>query len=268
MAFLLRPENALLLPAVAWAVTRQAGRARGPMAGVTLLLGASVALQILITGQAAAFWDTVLAGRAPAWGAAPSWLGYLTLGLGVSAFGVYMLLLDRRLPEETPAPAWMVPWCLVALAPVAAGAPSAGPVGGFLVPAAAVGLADWLTRREREDTTRRAGMVLVALQLLLAAGLRVGWEVGDPDRGARAALREVLEPTDVVVTADPTRAYWCASRWGLDTRASLEGLEGGTARVVLLDPPGEGAVLDEALTVHVLQDGALQAVPAGQPFRP
>ena len=38
LAFLLRPENALLLPAVIWAVTRQGGQARGALSGTAMAL--------------------------------------------------------------------------------------------------------------------------------------------------------------------------------------------------------------------------------------
>jgi len=269
LACLLRPENALLLPAVVWAVTRQGGKTRGPLAGVTLALVATFALRILITGNAGAFWDTVLSGRQPSWSALPVWAGYLTVGLGAAGFGLYTLLFGRRLPEETPAPVWMVPWCLVALAPMAGGVPGAGPVGAFLVPAAAVGLADWLARREQGSVARRALLTLVAAQVVLASAVRVGWEVRDPGRGPRASLRQVLASTDLVVTRDPTLGYWCSQRWGLETLPSLDRLGGApSARIVLLDTPAPGAVLHEVATVHVLRNGALVRVEARSAWRP
>lgn len=260
LAFLLRPENVLLLPAVVWAVVRQAGRARGPLAGITVSVAALFAVSILVTGRADAFWDTVLAGREPSWSGLGPWLVFVSLGLGASLFGLYALLLDRRLPEETPAPKWMVPWCLVALAPVAGGSASAGPVAAFLVPAAAVGLADWLTRRGREDLLRRALLVAVCSQLALALGARLAWEISDPMREERATLRRGLEPTDVVLVSDPIKAYLIELRWGLQVAASLEeltegattALDRGEARLVVL--AGELDLSDSRWPCHRLEN--------------
>lgn len=276
LAFLLAPENVLLLPAVVWAAVRHGGRARGPVAGLTLALVGVFVVQILISGHAPTFWDAVLAGRSPSWSALPLWALYLVAGLGVSGLGLYALLLDRRLPEETPAPVWMVPWCLVALAPVAAGTPAAGPVGGFLVPAAAVGVADWLTRREGEHATRRAAVVSIATQLVLAGAVWVAWDGLDPAREERATLRRLLEPEDVVVTEDPTLRYLCRHRYGLLVASGLEDLPAdarerareGAARIVLWSPPDTAGVLHETAPVHVREGDEVERVPAGQVWRP
>ena len=272
VAFLLRPENALLLPAVLWAVARHGGRSRGPIAAVTSALVLFVALQILISGQPQAFWDAVLAGRHPGLGAIPTWLLYLPLGMGPAALGLYSLLFGRRLPEETPAPTWMVPWCLVALAPIVGGSPSMGPVGAFLFPAAAVGLADWLTRREREEEALRLGSLLLILAALLAVGTRLAWEQSDPEREDRRALAQLLEPTDLVITSDPIREYWCKSRWEIRTAPSLaeatERYPEQSHRLVLLEPPSAGAVLSDRLPVWVLRGDSLVKLAPGESWRP
>jgi hypothetical protein len=48
------------------------------------------------------------------------WLLALPIGLGLILFGVYQLLFAGRNAKVKRAPAWIVPWCLAALAPVVA----------------------------------------------------------------------------------------------------------------------------------------------------
>ena len=311
LAFFLSPESLLLFPSVAWAVARHRGRGRlqGPPAAAMLALAGGVPLVVLLSaGQGeTSSWghllDSLLAGRHPGLGYLPGWILYLVGGLGVGLFGIYSLLFGRRLPEETPAPKWMVPWCLVILAPVVAGSPAEGPVGAYLIPAAAVGLADWLTRRGRGDRALLAGTWLCACQLVLTAVVVTGWSLGDPLRAWRASAQMHLEPNDVVLVRDPRRGYLLEQRWGMTTfpveadgeRALEAGLplqvrrevaggkrrlvfaadpRGGAATAAEGDPsvqtpwPRPGHVLHPALEVWVLWGSSLLHVPAGEPFAP
>ncbi len=172
---LLRPETVLLLPAVAWAVARHpARRAEAPVAFFSVFCVVSVSVAIGLRGPDEAvrvghFVERTLAGAVPSargWFAWPAWL--LT-SFGAALFGLYALLFARRDAQGQRAPRWVVPWCLVALAPMVVGQPSAGPVGCFLVPVMALGLADGLNRigdRRREGL---AAAALCAVQALLWA---------------------------------------------------------------------------------------------------
>lgn len=309
LAFLLRPENALLFPAVVWAVSvhRGLGKLRGPAAGLVIALAVTSPLLGLFTGspeRAELGWrtlDMVLAGRAPSASNLLLGLVAVPLGLGASAWGVYVLLLGRRSPEETPAPKWVVPWCLVVLAPIVGGTPWSGPVGGFLIPAAAVGLADWLTRTAGEERARRRAFALLAIQLVATGLVAVGWRLGDPLREWRATARAALEPDDAVVAADARVLYLTGVRWGLaahpapasgaarqDLPAELSAdVARGARRLVLvedapepriggdLDPrpptggwPATGSVLDEEVEVQVLTAGGMRPVRAGEAWQP
>jgi len=280
LAFLLSPENLLLAPAVVWAVGRRAGRGQasltaGPMA---LIVGTSVWF-LVATGEVDGrplYWhllDTLLAGREQSLAALPLWLGTFAVGLGGALLGLYTLLLGRRNSEEAPPPSWIVPWCLVVLAPVVGGSPAAGPVGGYLLPAAAVGVADWLTRREQERSARRWSVVLPLAHVLLTAVVAVTWNLTDPLRSWRADARAQLEPTDVVIAPGSERRYLLIQRWGLtafpsreDLPAELQGeLALGARRLVLAPdrPPSRTAVLHPELDTWVLLEGALEKVPAG-----
>lgn len=311
LAFFLSPESLLLFPSVAWAVSRHRGRGRlqGPPAAAMLALAGGVPLVVLLSAGRgeASLWghllDSVLAGRNPGLASLPGWILYLVGGLGVGLFGIYSLLFGRRLPEETPAPKWMVPWCLVILAPVVGGSPAAGPVGAYLIPAAAVGLADWLTRRGRSDRALLAGTWLFTCQLVLTAVVVTGWSLGDPLRAWRANAKTHLKASDVVLVRDPQRGYLLEQRWGMTSfpveasgaRALEAGLTaevrsdiaGGQRRLVLATGPSgsagtaapgdtapknpwprPGQVLHPALDVWVLTGASLLHVPAGEPFAP
>jgi hypothetical protein len=276
LAVLLRPENILLLPAVVWAVVVSSAKRRegGALAGMSVALVTLTGLRVLLAGHGDTFWAAVLAGGRPDWSSAPVWIGTLTLGMGSAGLGLYSLLFDRRQAEETPPPTWMVPWCLVALVPLLGGSPSAGPVAGFLVPAAAVGLADWLTRREHVDVARRWMIALVVVQLVAAGGLRVGWDLGDPLGSKGVEARAVLNPDDVVLCADPDLAYLAGLRWGLEVYPDSNSLppsvaadiESGARRLVLLQPPEQGRPAHPDLPAGVLYDGALVQLGPGEPW--
>lgn len=314
LAFFLSPESLLLFPSVAWAVSRHRGKGRlqGPPAAAMLALAAGVPLVVLMSsGQGssgsagASSWghllDSLLAGRNPAFAHLPGWILYLSGGLGMGLLGIYSLLFGRRRPEETPAPKWMVPWCLVILTPVVGGSAAAGMVGAYLIPAAAVGLADWLTRRGRDGQALLSGTWLFACQLVLTAVLVTTWSLGDPLRAWRVNAKIQLNPRDVVLVSEPRTGYLLEHRWSMTTfpveasgeRALGAGLPedvrrdvaGGQRRLVLAAGPRGGAatavpedssaeapwprpgqVLSPTLDVWVLGQGRLTLVPAGEPF--
>ena len=295
-AFLLRPENALLLPATLWAVARHRGRGHltGSPAALVLALATCIPFFGLVSGspeRRALGWrvlDTLLAGRAPDLANAPLWIGGLVLGLSVAGLGVHSLLLGRRLPEETPAPPWIVPWCLVVLAPVVAGSPRFGPVGGYLIPAAAVGLADWLTRLEGDERPRRIGALLLAAQVLVTVLATWAWRAGDPLAPWRRSARAALDARDVVLSVDARHVYLARVRWGLESfvapasgsplatlpEALANAVRAGSRRLVLCEGardgrswPPAGEVLEPRVDAYVLDAGGIVRVPAGERLR-
>jgi hypothetical protein len=91
------------------------------------------------------------------------------VNFGFALIGLHALLLARRPGRAQRAPRWLVPWCVAALAPMVGGHPTAGPIGSFLVPVMALGLADGLNRAGGRRMERRLGGALIALQLALLA---------------------------------------------------------------------------------------------------
>ncbi|MEM9379695.1 MAG: hypothetical protein AAGB93_07060 [Planctomycetota bacterium] len=177
LAYMLHMEIALLVPAVAWAVARHPEYRREAQLNfyaVVVVLVMSIAIGLAGTSEAARI--THLAERALAGaddfglGALARWLVALPLGFGIILFGVYQLLFASRQVEAKRAPIWIVPWCMAALAPVVAGSPEFEPIAPYLVPAGALGLADWLNRRGTAAREGRYGMLLVGIQLV-ATGL-------------------------------------------------------------------------------------------------
>lgn len=171
---LLRPELVLLLPAVAWAVARHPARPEeAPVAFFSVFCVMSMSVAIGLSGPDEAvriehFASHALGGAEPALRALVDWPLWWARAFGPALLGIYALLFARRAREGQRAPRWIVPWCLVALAPMVAGQPSAGPIGAFLVPAAALGLADGLNRLGSRGAELRFGALLVGLQVALA----------------------------------------------------------------------------------------------------
>jgi hypothetical protein len=172
LALLLRPENVLLLPAVAWAVARHPARAHeSSVAFFSVLCVVSISVAISLTGPGEVervehFVMRTLGGADPVARAWIDWPVWFVLNFGLALIGLHALLLARRPGHGQRGPRWLVPWCVVALAPMVAGHPKAGPIGAFLVPAMALGLADGLNRSGGRRTERRVGLALVVLQLV------------------------------------------------------------------------------------------------------
>ncbi|QDV04951.1 hypothetical protein Poly30_04460 [Planctomycetes bacterium Poly30] len=172
-AYMLHMETALLVPAVAWAVARHpAYRKEGQITFLAVVLVLSMSIAIGLSGSAESARMEHLAQRALAgaddysFGALWRWAVTLAVGLPSVLFGVYQLLFARREESTRRAPAWIVPWCLVALAPVIAGSAAFAPIAPYLVPAGALGIADWLNRRGTAAREMRFGAGLLAIQVV------------------------------------------------------------------------------------------------------
>lgn len=170
---LLRPELVLLLPAVAWAVSRHPARPHeAPVAYFSVFCVVTISVAIGLAGPDEAarvqhFAERTLAGAEPSLAAALAWPLWVLGSFQVALFGLYALLIARRERSGQRAPRWIVPWCLVALVPMVAGQPAAGPIGSFLIPAMALGIADGTNRLGDRRFELRLGGALVLTQLLL-----------------------------------------------------------------------------------------------------
>ena len=178
LAYMLHPALCLVVPAVALAVARHPDyRAQGPTNFFAVLAVLSMSIAIGLGGQGEAARVAHLAERALAGardfgpGTLLAWTVQLPLGLGVILFGLYQMLFAARSVEAKRAPTWIVPWCLAALAPVLAGSPDHAPIAPFLVPAGALGIADWLNRRGEATLEARWGAILLVLQLAATAAI-------------------------------------------------------------------------------------------------
>jgi hypothetical protein len=175
LALLLRPENVLLLPAVAWAVARHPARPHeATVAYFSVFCVVAFSVAISLSGPSEDlriehFVVRTLGGADPSARGWIDWPVWAVTSFGVALIGLHALLLARRPGRGQRGPRWLVPWCVVALAPVVVGHPKAGPIGAFLVPAMALGLADALNRAGGRRTERHLGLALIALQLVLAA---------------------------------------------------------------------------------------------------
>lgn len=178
VAYMLHLEMALLVPATAWAVSRHPAHRREAQVTVYAVLTVLVmSIAIGLSGPSESLRVDHLATRALGGATGPdpgSWLEWITaapLGFGVVLFGIYQLLLAQRTVDARRAPKWMVPWSLAFLAPVVAGSPAAEPISPYLIPAGALGLADWLNRLGSARRELRSGAALVAAQAVATAAV-------------------------------------------------------------------------------------------------
>jgi hypothetical protein len=242
-AVLLRLENLLLAPAAALALADQ-GRARGlpwafPPAILTLVLAVGVTALVGENG-----W--VPLGRELLAGTDPS-LKHLfvmamrsAIGLGALSVGLWVLLLGRRSPEETPPPRWVVPWCVLAFVPILGGDLNGGPVIGFLVPMGVLGLADLRVRTNKPHLLKRIGALCVGVQLALCASMRLDTMARDGlESNWRNVASRVLQPGDALWTKDWGHRYLIQYRW-VDSGVSLR----DPGSDVPPDQPGGRAILD------------------------
>lgn len=175
---MLRPELLLVLPATAWAVGRHPARPHeAPVVSFSVYTVVLFSIGIGLRGpdedtRLAHFVARTFGGADPSLRAFVEWPLWLVASFGASLAGLYSLLFARRERTQQRAPRWLVPWCLAALAPMVVGHPEAGPVGAFLVPAMALGLADGANRLGSRRTELRVGLALLVVQVVFNAWLR------------------------------------------------------------------------------------------------
>lgn len=176
LAYMLHMELALIVPAIALAVARHPkyrSEASINFFMVIAVLGMSIAISLSGRGEDMRIThaiERVLAGADDYTGRTfLRWLLELPVGFGVLLFGLYQMLFAARSAKLKRAPMWIVPWCLAALAPVIAGAPEFAPIAPYLIPAGALGIADWLNRRGTAAREARWGFSLLALQIAATA---------------------------------------------------------------------------------------------------
>ncbi len=168
----------------------------------------------------------------------------LALSTGASLVGLFGLMAGRRAAEESAPPFWTKLWFGALLLPLAMGHAPGGFEGTWLVPLAALGLADLATRHAREERAHGLLAGLLVVGVLSCVGARLA--LGGPDAPWRATARARLEPGDVVFSAQPAHLYLLEQRYGLvaiDLRSPAETAAGLTAwasagRRLVLDAGG------------------------------
>jgi hypothetical protein len=243
-ATLMNPENGLLWPVVAfavWSSIRQHPNAR--WADWLSALGPVAALASILATVPELVPDNV----GMELGTGTLFIGGVYLWcLGAAAAGLAPLFVSRRLPEESPPPGWLRVWALLAVGPFLTDVFWRwGAAGTLVLPAAAIGVADWLDRRSREQLTVLWGARLLAFQVLLAVAAMAGYATIS-EGPWRTVAREHLEPTDHVITRYETNHYLLRYRWGLEAVLEpgpdedpsqlvefLEAAKEGDARIVL-----------------------------------
>jgi len=223
-AVALEPSAAWLAPAALWAVLahrppppKDQAPCRRAASGAWLVAAALGALvQWALWPGAGLLQRTLLAGLGGGPGVLFLWALWLPLGLGFAGLGLFELFAGRRSPEESRPPRWFAAWCLAPLPAILAGSPVGRLPGAALLPAAALGLADWMAREERPEdegrALRRAALVLAA-QVALGALVVAAFVHTDPERGWRELARRELEPSDVVLTTSELHLYLLRHRW-------------------------------------------------------
>ncbi len=171
VAYMLHMELILLVPATAWAVAQHpAYRREAQVTAFSVVVVLMMSIAVGLSGPAESLRVDHLVSRALAGAIGPdpaAWLGWLKaapIGFGVALFGVYQLIIAQRSIEARRAPAWIVAWCLPFLAPIAAGSPALQPIAPYLIPAGALGVADWLNRQGSSSREVRLGLTLALVQ--------------------------------------------------------------------------------------------------------
>lgn len=258
LGLLLDPANLLLLPAAGLALVPLATVRKLPPWTFPTCLGATIGycLWILLgAGNKEAFDQllrTLLAGGQGAnLTSLGAWLAWLPLCLGVGWLGILSLVGGRRTTEESPPPAWIKAWCLVALVPIIGGSPWTMPALGILLPLCSVGLADHLVRLEDGSKMRQRAQRLLATQLILGTLLILSLGATDPLAAWRASARQDLSPGDLVFSEHRGHLYLLRHRFGLATESPSE--PEAVQRAQSARDKGQRVVLD----------GALPGAPAG-----
>ncbi|MFT5048742.1 MAG: hypothetical protein ACI8QZ_000129 [Chlamydiales bacterium] len=133
-------------------------------------------------------------------------------GLGIGLWGL-VAPWTRAAEEVSRPPAW----CILFLAlPLPTLLFDGASMGSWLVPIAALGLADLVQRGKNDHGNLQRGLVLLIVQVLLTVGLAWRWEAQDPQRAWRKAARMQLEPGDLIVSDEPLHLHLLVERWGLE----------------------------------------------------
>lgn len=246
VAFMLQPENIWLAPAAIWAVKSQAQSGeQGSINAFGLTVVSVVCIWISVTsggGSWTELWNSVV-GLGPGSPSVLLGVAFWLSALGCAWLGLVQLVLGRREEEEQPAPTWVLAWIAVGVAPLIAGGLAQGPRGAFLLPIAAVGLGDWLTRRTQGPAQNRWAAMLVACQLLLTAGAVQVIERTNPDRDWSGLAHGLLASDDLLVTDSQAHGYLARFRHGVATcQIDAQGTEIHCSKPA--DPAPKGLILD------------------------
>ncbi len=246
LAFLLLPESIWLAPAAIWAVSAQPkDPSQGRVNAFSLTVVSVACMWISVTsggGHWPDLWRSVM-GPIPGSSGLAAGVVFWIAGLGLTWLGLFYLLFGRREAEEQPAPTWVLAWIAVGVAPMVAGGLDEGPRGAFLLPIAAVGLADWLTRRVHVEHRSRWSAGLLASQILLTTGGVWILERQDPDQQWSEVAREHLVQDDLFVSPSPPRAYLARFRQGVST-CQIDAQGVAVHQSKLAEPAPSGLVLD------------------------
>jgi hypothetical protein len=177
-AYMLHMELVLLIPATAWAVARHPDYQReAQVTALSVVAVLAMSISIGLAGPSESMRVDHLVTRVLAGANGPSpeaWLKWLIaapIGFGASLFGIYQLILAQRSAEAQRAPVWIVAWCLPFLAPIVAGSPEFQPISPYLIPAGALGIAEWLNRQGSARLEARLGTGMVLAQIALTAAV-------------------------------------------------------------------------------------------------
>ena len=178
VAFMLHMELILLVPATAWAVARHPEyRREAQIAAFSVVAVLMMSIAIGLAGPSESLRVDHLVTRALAGADGPSpaaWLGWLVaapIGFGAGLFGIYQLLIAQRSAEAKRAPVWMVARKGRHHATIVAGSPELAPISPYLIPAGALGLADWLNRQGSASREARVGTAVALAQLGVTAAV-------------------------------------------------------------------------------------------------
>lgn len=233
VACLFHTSLVALLPAVLVhlsrrdAATAHAGRLRLMLRDAGIGLAALLALHGLASlGRPAGmgylgFWERVGSGLLGSTGiGSPSsltWLLMLGPAIGVGLLGGVELLRKPDGRSESRPPAWL--WIFVGaplLLQLLGARPSLEAAAWILSPALALGLASFFSRsQERGRTAFIVG--LIGAQVTLTVSFRLTSLAGDANRPWTLLASELLEPGDLVITANQQHEYLLRHRFGLPT---------------------------------------------------
>ncbi|MCA9002187.1 MAG: hypothetical protein KDB61_09700, partial [Planctomycetes bacterium] len=239
LAYMLQPECLWLLPATLLAVI---DRGKTKDSGRLNAFGLAAVFLVCLWAMGNATGDGWTEPKSTLMGSmdgSSSWyagLGFWVVGLGAAWLGIVQLCLGSRVEEEAPAPRWVLAWLIVGLVPLMRGGDLEGPAGAFLIPIAAVGVADALTRRANSVERPKVAALFFAGQLLILGGSVWYWSSHRPHGPwFEVARTSLIDPNMRLSTDYDSRAYLARFRLGIYSREEEEGYsthEGQSPRVI------------------------------------